>query len=254
MQGFHLANLGPPSHVPSARYKVISKGLISKYWSIVNNSQEAFRASTSPSRVELRHALSDLFASASMVSNKMSYPPLLLPNVLPFLATQTNELAAFNLQPAKEEFPQNDPNSFHLQLNLEHPISIKRGVQNRISVGASNEPPSILLIKDVPGYYLWRTWQISDERFPSKPIVQFIWFGTNPSNQVVGSIEVFSPLPDIFTASLLIVILSFFNESSKSEPKQRKISTLFKIAREKKPLPSFSEEPREYSFKVVKKI
>ncbi|KAJ9084321.1 hypothetical protein DSO57_1025709 [Entomophthora muscae] len=127
--------------------------------------------------------------------------------------------------------------SFRAQLNLEYPISLKRGFLNRLSLGAPNEAPSILLIRDVPGQYKWRSWQIYDERFPSKPIIQFVWFGSNP-----------------ITASFLIIALAFFNECSKSEPKQRKISSLFKISRGKKPRPSISEEPQEYKFEVVKKL
>ncbi|KAJ9083637.1 hypothetical protein DSO57_1032708 [Entomophthora muscae] len=167
MQGFQLSDLTPPSVNPTARLKVHTKGLISKYWSIDNNGQELFRVNTTSARVELRHCLSDLFASANLAP-----PEIFLPSP-----------SSSQCFPPKIDVAQPSLASFRAQLNLEYPISLKRGFLNRLSLGAPNEAPSILLIRDVPGQYKWRSWQIYDERFPSKPIIQFVWFGSNPKEK-----------------------------------------------------------------------
>lgn len=199
-----------PSINPCVRLKVNLKGLITKYWSVEANGQEQFRVNTSQEKVELRHT-SGIFAFAvsNLSETKVTHPSLPLPHFNSSLLGSFTQI--FGLKPRENQLLKASslPKIF---IDIEKPINIERANVNRIILSSPGIQDYGFVVRDVPGHYKWRAWQIYDCRTPSKPLIQFIWFGIIPGKTTIGGIELFAALPEAYVTSLLIVIMAYFNE------------------------------------------
>jgi len=205
-----------PSINPCARLKVNLKGFVTKYWSIENNGTEQFRVNTSPNRVELRHS-SGMFATAFsyLAEPDIKHPSLPLPNLNNSLLRSFSQIVGIR---SREDSFLKGPETPKIKIEIERAIDIDRSYINYVILSAIQQPDHGFSIRDVPGHYKWRAWQIYDCRVPSKPLFQFIWFGNGYGKSTVGGIEVFAQLPDEILTALLIVVMAYFNECQKAEP------------------------------------